>query len=1063
MTKPKIPLKAGKLFILVILLLVSLPAFAQVDTACVRIYNGPGNLGNPAGNIDTNNAKEGRLLPVENLKGRSAGDFLTPDGRFDLKAIRASGYQGPLDLKGFHVGTDPRTGEPIFRHLTTISPTDDPDDIYWSPLGSGMNGGVLALAVYDSRLIAGGWFTTAGGVSANYIASWDGSTWSTLGSGIGGDNPYVYTLAVYDNKLIAGGYFTTAGGVSANYIASWDGSFWSALGSGMNGYGYVYALTVYDNKLIAGGEFTTAGGVSANYIASWDGSSWSALGSGMGGGAEWNCIDALAVYDNKLIAGGYFATAGGVSANYIASWDGSSWSALGSGMDDYVSALAVYDNKLIAGGVFTTAGGVSANYIASWDGSSWDTLGSGMNGGVLALAVYDSRLIAGGWFTTAGGVSANYIASWDTLGSGMNGYVYALAVYDNKLIAGGFFTTAGGKVSAYIAQWTKHTESPQIDLELKQLYFTSISESWDRNYVAQYPHTDTEYVGAVVKNNSTISLSNVEVQFTVDGVVNSRFISTIAPSGVVLVDVPWALSNPSTINKTVSVFVDPSNSFNETNENNNDTSTTVSIDYAVTAASNPPAGRAYDLREDAYGRFKNWELDWSDMNWDYVYHNFFYIDPNFEDVLRWPLWWLWPIICIRSDFYHCMGMSSTSALYFANPNYKPEGYENTHTFDMPFQPPVKRNIEKYHHFQCVEAAERYFFSPDELSELGNLITALGTDHRPMYLFGTVIGSGHHAVLAYKMIDFGDKKVINIYENSDLLSNEGQNVHVPSRVVIFQDNVFYYNSTEEYLDWNEYEGNHGLYNLGFPYRQSNSPFQKTLCRYPRPGLGTEFHIALLSLWDKIKNQIWQSQQISLSLECPAQAQITDSHGRRIGYFDTTFVNEIPGATLDTAFNTEVEFYLLPDSLSYSFTSVALDSGLMDVTLGILLDSVSMRVVRFDSIWNQSASTRTHMSFNRTTQNFSLQLDRDGDGNVDTTLTPSYDGPADFSFGDANGDGVINVTDVVYLINYLFLIPPGPAPIPLEAGDVNCEGIINVTDVVYLINYLFLVPPGPPPCE
>jgi hypothetical protein len=51
--------------------------------------------------------------------------------------------------------------------------------------------------------------------------------------------------------------------------------------------------------------------------------------------------------------------------------------------------------------------------------------------------------------------------------------------------------------------------------------------------------------------------------------------------------------------------------------------------------------------------------------------------------------------------------------------------------------------------------------------------------------------------------------------------------------------------------------------------------------------------------------------------------------------------------------------------------------------------------------------------------------------------------------------------VYLINYLFLVPPGPAPIPPEAGDVNCDGVINVTDVVYLINYLFLVPPGPPP--
>jgi len=61
------------------------------------------------------------------------------------------------------------------------------------------------------------------------------------------------------------------------------------------------------------------------------------------------------------------------------------------------------------------------------------------------------------------------------------------------------------------------------------------------------------------------------------------------------------------------------------------------------------------------------------------------------------------------------------------------------------------------------------------------------------------------------------------------------------------------------------------------------------------------------------------------------------------------------------------------------------------------------------------------------------------------------------GDANGDGVVNVADVVYLINYLFI--NGPPPSPVEAGDVNCDGKIDVSDVVYLINYLFINGPTP----
>jgi hypothetical protein len=63
------------------------------------------------------------------------------------------------------------------------------------------------------------------------------------------------------------------------------------------------------------------------------------------------------------------------------------------------------------------------------------------------------------------------------------------------------------------------------------------------------------------------------------------------------------------------------------------------------------------------------------------------------------------------------------------------------------------------------------------------------------------------------------------------------------------------------------------------------------------------------------------------------------------------------------------------------------------------------------------------------------------------------------GDANGDGSIDITDVIYLNNYLF--GGGPPPKPLEAGDVNCDGVVDSGDVTYLLNYLFIS--GPRPCD
>ncbi len=142
----------------------------------------------------------------------------------------------------------------------------------------------------------------------------------------------------------------------------------------------VYALAVSGTNLYAGGIFTTAGSSVAKYIAKWDGSNWTALGSGMN-----STVAALAVSGTDLYAGGLFYQVFNdnyhinvVVANGIAQWNGSSWTNLGSGMDSVyrqyreptVCALAVSGTNLYAGGNFTSAGGAAATNIAEWNGSS---------------------------------------------------------------------------------------------------------------------------------------------------------------------------------------------------------------------------------------------------------------------------------------------------------------------------------------------------------------------------------------------------------------------------------------------------------------------------------------------------------------------------------------------------------------------------------------------------------------------------------------------------------------------------------------------------------------------
>jgi hypothetical protein len=301
----------------------------------------------------------------------------------------------------------------------------------WSVLGTGMSGGgaygsnIGALAIdLSGNVYAGGIFTTAGGVPANHIARWDGTAWSAMGSGM---SDIVMALAIDGSgNLYAGGFFATAGGVTAHCIAKWDGSSWSPLGTGFGRFGngiYISALaTDGSGNLYAGGYFDTAGGVPARNIAKWNGSSWSSLGTGLGPSGGLTVASALA-FDGSgnLYVGGFFSTAGGVAMNNVARWNGSAWSALGTGISyRAVHALAIDGSgNLYAGGEFTAAGGVAANYVARWDGSAWSALGSGMSFGsgtpcTVHALVSDASgtLYAGGYFNTAGGVLVNYVARW---------------------------------------------------------------------------------------------------------------------------------------------------------------------------------------------------------------------------------------------------------------------------------------------------------------------------------------------------------------------------------------------------------------------------------------------------------------------------------------------------------------------------------------------------------------------------------------------------------------------------------------------------------------------------
>jgi hypothetical protein len=58
---------------------------------------------------------------------------------------------------------------------------------------------------------------------------------------------------------------------------------------------------------------------------------------------------------------------------------------------------------------------------------------------------------------------------------------------------------------------------------------------------------------------------------------------------------------------------------------------------------------------------------------------------------------------------------------------------------------------------------------------------------------------------------------------------------------------------------------------------------------------------------------------------------------------------------------------------------------------------------------------------------------------------------YKLGDINGDGIVNIFDITYLLKYLYM--EGSPPIPLAAGDTNASGNINIFDITLLTSFLY----------
>jgi hypothetical protein len=219
-------------------------------------------------------------------------------------------------------------GGAAINGVARMDPATGAVDAGWAPRPGGGNPEVDALAPVGADMLVGGAFATIGGQSRAALARISGATGAVVPSfdpaiANANGNASVLALAVAENAVYAGGNFTSVHGVASPSLAKLD----ATTGAAVPGFtapalnGSVNALLVDGNTLFAGGRFN-AGAPSLQGIARIEASSGIANTSfgSVGDVTDSPSVFALAETPGRFWLAGGFDTFAGQKRSAIASF-----------------------------------------------------------------------------------------------------------------------------------------------------------------------------------------------------------------------------------------------------------------------------------------------------------------------------------------------------------------------------------------------------------------------------------------------------------------------------------------------------------------------------------------------------------------------------------------------------------------------------------------------------------------------------------------------------------------------------------------------------------------------
>ena len=391
------------------------------------------------------------------------------------------------------------------------------------------NSAVFALVKDGAKLYLGGAFTSVNSTPRNYLAEVNANTGALITTWDPDANSYVNTLALKDSVIIAGGYFTLVKGQNAYRFAVINKTNGTPIG-GFPGYdNIVNKISVLNDSALTGGNYThsayyspysakiTASNVKPdpNFPAT-NGQIYSVVQDASG----------------NYYVGGAFTTIGGVNQAYIAKLNSSfqvitGWAPQ---VNSYVRSIVLQGTTVYIGGLFTQTNAVSRLYISALSTTnpgSNKTWNSTLNSYVYSLVTDGTSIYAGGLFTQVNGSTArnllakfnlngNLDATWNPNAAGGGGTVEQLAFSGTNILAGGSFTSVGGTTRNYLAK-LNNTNGTASNWATANSYVFSLYVDGTTCYAGGYftqltstggTATARNYLGAITISNGNIGSYN---------------------------------------------------------------------------------------------------------------------------------------------------------------------------------------------------------------------------------------------------------------------------------------------------------------------------------------------------------------------------------------------------------------------------------------------------------------------------------------------------------------------------------------------------------------------------